>query len=73
MAATAQAQVMAIAGALKRAPVFGFVSDDERKARIETCISCPSAVDTLSLCLECGCNFIRGSRFRAWRCKKGKF
>jgi hypothetical protein len=66
-------QIARISGKLKEKPRYTLVSEEEYKRRIDICIDCPDAIDSIPLCLECGCNFIKTARFKEWHCKQGKF
>lgn len=72
MATVAETQVIAMADKVRWKPGV-LVGDDEYRKRIDQCLECSSAINTQSLCLECGCNFMSKAWFTQWQCKLGNF
>jgi hypothetical protein len=49
------------------------VDEKTAQARLDTCYSCPSCIDSQNLCLECGCDVARKRWVKWWKCPRGKF
>lgn len=73
MATVAEQQIEQMVCAQKPRIETLVVGRSEYRGRVAVCMECSSAINTQSLCLECGCDFIRSAWFKKWKCKLGKF